>query len=48
MVISRSLNHDELAQWLNRFINYREQEGILEELSIAWYSDSDACIWYDA
>ena len=45
---SRSIYYDEVALWSNRFINYRQQEGILEELSIAWYSDRDACIWYDA
>ena len=47
---SSSIYHDEVALWSNRFINYRQQEGILEDLSIAWYndSDSDACIWYDA
>ena len=48
ITVSSSIYHDEEALWSNRFINYRQKEVILEELSIAWYSDSDACIWYDA
>ena len=47
IVASSSIYHDEVALY-NDFINYREKERTLDDLSIAWYSDSDACIWYDA